>query len=42
MRRGVAYATTMITVHPDLHFDVLANDAVAAVAEFGGGLEIGT
>jgi hypothetical protein len=39
---SVAYATTMIAVNPDLDFDILANDAVAAVAEFGGRLGIGT
>jgi hypothetical protein len=31
---SVAYATTMMGLHPDLDFDVLANDAVAAVAIF--------
>ncbi len=31
---SVAYATTMAGLHPDLDIDVLANDAVAAVAIF--------
>jgi len=31
---SVAYATTMMGLHPDLDFDVLANDAVVAVAIF--------
>ncbi len=31
---SVAYAATMINLHPDLDIDVLANDAVAAVAIF--------
>jgi hypothetical protein len=31
---SVAYATTMVGMHSDLDLDVLANDAVAAVATF--------
>src|SRR5665213_1521007 len=31
---SVAYATIMMGLHPDLEFDVLANDAVVAVAIF--------
>jgi hypothetical protein len=31
---SVAYATTMVNSHPELDIDVLANDAVAAVAIF--------
>jgi hypothetical protein len=31
---SVAYATTMVGLHPALDYDVLANDAVAAVANF--------
>lgn len=31
---SVAYATTMVNLHPDLDIDVLANDAVTAVAIF--------
>jgi hypothetical protein len=39
---SVAYATTMVAMHPDFDLDVLANDAVAAVAEFGKALGIGS
>ncbi len=35
---SIAYATTMSGMHADLDFNVLANDAVAAVAVFIGGL----
>ncbi|MDQ6947750.1 MAG: hypothetical protein M3256_16145 [Actinomycetota bacterium] len=35
---SVAYATTMSGMHTDLDINVLANDAVAAVAMFMGGL----
>jgi hypothetical protein len=38
---SMAYATTMVGLHPDLDFDILANDAVAAVAAFVDALEIG-
>jgi hypothetical protein len=31
---SIAYAATMLGLHPDLDHDVLANDAVAAVADF--------
>ena len=31
---SIAYAATMLSLHPDLDYDVLANDAVAAVADF--------
>ncbi|MCW3044106.1 MAG: hypothetical protein JWL57_2264 [Actinobacteria bacterium] len=31
---SIAYAATMLSLHPDLGYDVVANDAVAAVAEF--------
>ncbi len=31
---SVAYAATMLGLHPELDYDVLANDAVAAVADF--------
>jgi hypothetical protein len=31
---SIAYAATMLGMHPELDFDVLANDAVAAVALF--------
>jgi hypothetical protein len=37
---SVAFAGTMSTIHPDLDRDVLANDAVAAVAEFVAELHI--
>jgi Nucleotidyl transferase AbiEii toxin, Type IV TA system len=36
-----AFATTMVGLHPDLDFDVLANDAVAAVRDFVGSLAMG-
>jgi hypothetical protein len=39
---SVAYATTMLAMHPDLDFNVLTNDAVAAVAEFDKGLKTGS
>jgi hypothetical protein len=35
---SVAFASTMAGIHPELDSDVLANDAVAAVAEFMGAL----
>ena len=35
---SVAFASTMAGIHPELDSDVLANDAVAAVAEFVGAL----
>ena len=38
---SVAYATTMMDLHPDLDFDVLANDAAAAVAIFVAALRSG-
>jgi len=38
---SMAYATTMVGLHPDLDFDILANDAVAAVAAFVDALQIG-
>jgi hypothetical protein len=38
---SVAYATTMVDLHTDLDFDVLANDAVAAVLAFMKELQIG-
>jgi hypothetical protein len=38
---SVAYATTMVGLHPDLDFDVLANDAVMAVAIFVTALKSG-
>lgn len=31
---SVAYAATMLGLHPELDYDVLANDAVAAVGDF--------
>jgi predicted nucleotidyltransferase len=37
---SLAYAMTMQEIHPDLDADVLANDAVAAIAAFVGGLKI--
>lgn len=36
-----AYATTMVTLHPDLDFDVVANDAIAAVDTFIRELQLG-
>ena len=36
---SIAYATTMVGIHPDLDLDVLANDAVAAVSTFTGSLQ---
>jgi hypothetical protein len=36
-----AFATTMVGLHPDLDFDVLANDAVAAVDTFVTALRTG-
>lgn len=38
---SVAFASTMVVVHPELDRDVLANDAVAAVAAFVAVLEPG-
>jgi hypothetical protein len=37
---SLAYAMTMHRLHPDLDADVLANDAVAGVGAFVGGLQI--
>jgi hypothetical protein len=37
---SVAYAATMVGLHPELDYDVLANDAVVAVADFIGALGI--
>lgn len=37
---SLAYATTMQVLHPDLDVDVLANDAVAGITAFVGGLQI--
>lgn len=37
---SMAYASTMTALHPDLDFDILANDAVAAVAAFLDALRI--
>jgi hypothetical protein len=37
---SLAYAMTMQRLHPDLDADVLANDAVAGITAFVGGLEI--
>ncbi|MPZ74514.1 MAG: hypothetical protein GEU74_15040 [Nitriliruptorales bacterium] len=37
---SVAYAATMLGLHPELDYDVLGNDAVAAVADFIAALEI--
>jgi hypothetical protein len=37
---SIAYAATMLGLHPDLDHDVLANDAVAAVADFMAALRI--
>jgi hypothetical protein len=37
---SVAYAKTMIELHPHLDFDLLANDAVAAVEMFIDGLQV--
>jgi hypothetical protein len=34
---SLAYAQTMAGFHPDLDFDVLANDAVGGIALFAGG-----
>jgi hypothetical protein len=38
---SLAYAMTMTTLHPDLDADVLANDAVAGIAAFVSGLQLG-
>lgn len=35
---SMAFASTMVGIHPELDPDVLANDAVAAVAAFMGAL----
>jgi len=35
---SAAFASTMVGIHPELDLDVLANDAVAAVATFMGAL----
>ncbi len=35
---SVAFASTMVGIHPELDLDVLANDAVAAVVAFMGAL----
>lgn len=37
---SIAYAATMLGLHPDLDYDVLANDAVVAVADFVAALGI--
>jgi len=37
---SIAYAATMFGLHPDLDYDVLANDAVVAVADFVAALGI--
>ncbi len=37
---SLAYAMTMYRLHPDLDADILANDAVAGITAFVGGLEI--
>ena len=37
---SAAYAQTMKRLHPDLDVDVLANDAIAGIAAFLGGLGI--
>ena len=37
---SAAYARTMRRLHPDLDLDILANDAVAGIAAFLGGLGI--
>jgi hypothetical protein len=37
---SLAYAMTMHELHPDLDADVLANDAVAGIGSFVGGLEL--
>jgi hypothetical protein len=37
---SLAYALTMSGLHPDLDADILANDAVAGIAAFVGGLEV--
>jgi hypothetical protein len=38
---SVAYATTMSSMHGELDFDILSNDAVAAVSIFINGLVLG-
>jgi hypothetical protein len=37
---SIAYAAAMLGLHPELDYDVLANDAVVAVADFMAGLRI--
>jgi hypothetical protein len=38
---SIAYAATMLGMHPELDFDVLANDAVSAVAMLTDSLPVG-